>query len=48
MLDVPIGAEANTARTAAFAWAQGVWAAWRVHHPTVRRWVAESRLDTPS
>ncbi len=46
MLDVPIGGGPDPARTAAFAWAQDVWAAWRAHHTTVRRWIDESSLDT--
>jgi len=48
VLDVPIDTGASTARTAAFEWARDVWAAWRANHPTVRRWIGESSLDTPS
>ena len=48
VLDVPTGAGPTTARTAAIAWAQDAWAAWRFHHPIVKRWIEESRLDMPS
>lgn len=48
VLHVPIDGDASTARTGAFEWARDVWAAWSVHHPTVRRWIDESRIGTPS
>lgn len=47
VLDVPIGGRPTTARTAAVAWAQDLWAAWRAHHATVRRWIDDSRLGLP-
>jgi hypothetical protein len=45
VIDVPVeAADPAMARAAAFAWAREVWTAWHVHHPTVRRWVDQSRL----
>lgn len=47
MLDVPLAAEASTARAATYAWAEDVWAAWVSHHQTVRTWVDTSGLGAP-
>jgi len=45
VLDVPVEADAATARIRAYAWGEDAWSAWRVHHATVRRWLAESGFD---
>lgn len=41
---VPRGGPVNEARSAAYAWAACVWAAWGEHHSTVDSWLRESGL----
>lgn len=49
VLDIPVQADAATARERAYAWGKEAWCAWRAHHATVRQWLAESGLDpTPA
>ena len=44
LLEVPLDDDPETARRAAYAWAEDAWKAWTAHHQTVRAWVEESGL----
>jgi Family of unknown function (DUF5946) len=44
MLDVPLNDSPETARRAAYSWAEDVWTAWTTHHQTVREWIDKSGL----
>jgi hypothetical protein len=46
VVDMPVTGSAYAARDAAYAWASSAWSAWSPHHETVRRWLAESGLDS--
>jgi hypothetical protein len=45
VVDVPVDSNAAAARSAAYAWARDVWAAWSAHHAAVRRWLAQLDVD---
>jgi hypothetical protein len=47
-LDVPTSGPAPQARSRVYAWAEDVWAAWAVHHDTVRGWLIVSGLASDS
>jgi hypothetical protein len=46
MLDVPLNDSPESARRAAYIWAEDVWTAWAAHHHTVRDWIDKSGLTT--
>ncbi|WP_376770240.1 DUF5946 family protein [Arthrobacter terrae] len=48
VLSVPTNGDPSTAKTAAYAWAADVWAAWHAHHDTVHAWLSGSGLASPS